>query len=158
MLNGALSRRFGANPDDRLSWEQAEAACVSHGGHLASVTTIAELMALTAFCFDGLTVNAQVDCALGLRRTERCTTDPCPNNWIWTDGTTWSDDFSTDLSSDHPYQLGHSQNGHNGMHIEGHYGTRGILEGDYTQGSGPFVYVCELPTSNPTPIPTSNPT
>ena len=103
-LNGVCSKRFGEEESGRKTWDEAEAHCVSYGGHLASFQSVQELKALAAFCFDGVTTHLGVDCATGLRRSERCIASgplmqpgpDCPNDWYFTDCTPWTDEMQAE--------------------------------------------------------------
>ena len=89
-LNGKCSQRFGEAEAYRISWQAAQDNCVSLGGHLASAASVAELQALAAFCYSGVSTNHQADCAVGLYRTEDTGRETKVNNWAWTDGSPWT--------------------------------------------------------------------
>ena len=156
VLNGKCSQRFGLEDADRISWQAAEDTCVSLGGHLASVATVRELQALAAFCFDGLSgTNYKTDCAVGLYRTEDTGRATKVNNWVWTDGSPWTAEMDAEDQATCCTHI--SQHKKNKMHIEGHYGTYGMLEGDYSDGAGPFMYVCQLAEAAASPPPVQKP-
>ena len=141
-LNGKCSQRFGEAEADRISWQAAEDNCVALGGHLASAASAAEVQALAAFCYSGVSTSYQVDCAVGLYRTEDTARETKVNNWVWTDGSPWTAEMDAEDQVECCTHINHLHH-KNKMHIEGHYGTYGMLEGDYNDGAGPFMYVCQ---------------
>ena len=112
-LNGKCSQRFGLEASARMSWQEAENACVTQNAHLASVASVLELQKLATFCFDGLSstsINGDTDCAVGLHRTT-----PSTGDWIWTDGSVLTGEIQAEVQS------ALQKNARlNEMHIEGH--------------------------------------
>ena len=117
LLNGKCAQRFGKDPGPtRLSWYGAHDDCVARGANLASVETIDELKALATFCWEGVTLpDVDADCALGLKRTT-----PNTGDWMWTDGTAFSQELQDQDQSSCCYHFNqHAHNKVDEMHMEG---------------------------------------
>ena len=129
LLNDKCAIRFGFDPKDRKGWKEAEAHCISKGGHLASVANATELEALERFCFRNLKKDSTTDCAVGLHRNVY-------GAFVWTDGLEFNSTLEENkyMSSDHSIDL---------MHLEGFH-KKPFLLSDPAEERDPFLYVCGM--------------
>jgi hypothetical protein len=134
----------------KLSWPDAEAYCVSNGGHLASIRTIEENYQVLSLCSSSGSTTSTDGCWIGFNDIA------VETEWRWTDG--WPANFSAFPNGVAPWQLG-EPNGLASENTDGAYmyplNNNGVVPGawDDTALTQLKAFVCRAPPAPPTPPP-----
>ena len=124
-----------------MSFEAAEAHCVSIGGHLAAFHNEAEHLALAEVCFpdDASQYDYMDDCWIGLNKRDG-------EAFSWTDGSTFNGITGSRTSSPpcaaSECDIAHAVDSRECVLMEGHYAD-GTVEGEFCSEARRFICQCD---------------